>query len=128
MGVNPVAENVAGFRAPHNVFFFEVFPTYTAALLLAQVDRGPSVRRWLIEFLTAAVAVRCTAPIITQAAPCLAALLVDDDQAVAKQAAMAAIGLLQAGMALHAAHPQVHLASSAGAAAAAAALVCLQMM
>jgi len=67
----------------------------------------------VVAFLAAAVAVRCTAPIITQAATCLAALLVDDDQAVAKQAAMAAIGLLQAGMALHAADPQVLLATAA---------------
>lgn len=72
-----------------------------------QVDKAASVRRQLLELLSAAVAARPTAAVLGASAACLTALAGDEQVQVARQAAIAAHGVLQAGFALRVGAPQV---------------------
>jgi hypothetical protein len=80
--------------------------TITVFIVL-QVDKAASVRRQLLDLLSAAVAARPTSAVLSATAACLSALLADDQVQVARQAAIAAHGVLQAGFALHMRTPQV---------------------
>lgn len=71
------------------------------------MDRAESVRKAVINLVTAAVQVRCTARIVQQAAICLSGLLADNPTAVVKQASLAAHIVVRAGLALHMSAPQV---------------------
>jgi hypothetical protein len=65
------------------------------------------VRRQLLDLLSAAVAVRPTAAVLSATAACLSALIADEQVQVARQAAIAAHGVLQAGFAMRVGAPEV---------------------
>eukprot|EP00882_Tetradesmus_deserticola_P005911 GHRQ01006225.1.p1 GENE.GHRQ01006225.1~~GHRQ01006225.1.p1 ORF type:complete len:400 (+),score=162.01 GHRQ01006225.1:214-1413(+) len=75
---------------------------FVSELVEFQVDKAASVRRQLLDLLSAAVAARPTAAVLGATAACLAACLADEQLQVARQAAIAAHGVLQAGFAMHA--------------------------
>jgi hypothetical protein len=81
---------------------------------MLQVDKAASVRRQLLDLLSAAVLARPTAAVLTGTAACLSALLADEQVQVARQAAVAANGVLQAGFVLRARSPQVRRSAAAG--------------
>jgi hypothetical protein len=72
-----------------------------------QVDKAASVRRQLLDLLSAAVIARPTAAVLSETAACVSVLLADEQVQVARQAAVAAHGVLQAGFVLRARSPQV---------------------
>lgn len=72
-----------------------------------QVDKAASVRRRLVELITASVQARPSPAVVSAAAPCLSGLLADEQLSVAKEAAQAARMLVQAGLIMLATAPQV---------------------
>jgi hypothetical protein len=70
---------------------------------MAQVDKAPSVKRFVADFCGAAVAARNSPSVISTAATTLTNLIRDEQVAVAKQALQAGYAVLRVGLAAHAA-------------------------
>lgn len=71
------------------------------------MDKAGSVRKKFLEFVAAAVRVRPTPAVISVAAPCVTALLADEQAQLAREAAQTAHTLLGRGLLMLASAPQV---------------------
>lgn len=71
------------------------------------MDKAVSVRRKLLEFVAASVRVRPSPAVLSTAAPCVTAMLSDEQAQLAREAAQSAHQLLDRGLLMLASLPQV---------------------
>jgi hypothetical protein len=76
-----------------------------------QMDKAVSVRRKLLEFVAASVRVRPSPAVISTAAPCVTALLSDEQAQLAREAAQLSHQLLDRGLLMLASISQVSSAA-----------------
>lgn len=74
---------------------------------MLQMDKAVTVRRKLLGFVAAAVRVRPSPAVLSTAAPCVTALLSDEQAQLAREAAQAAHALLSKGLFMLGSMPQV---------------------